>query len=364
MAQAPRDFGLATEPKELIHHRLERYKQLNKDNAKVLEKLAERGWEFGCFPIVESDLIEAKKLLTKQPLTHWMADDCVERCTNCYNKFSMLYRRHHCRYCGTIICASCSDLPYLGQQDQEERCCKKCYNKVQCCKIITHDGSITPELKKEILRIARKMKEWPEDAAIQKLIFMAYSKIMLLTYDHSITILQDIAIFTTNPLFPNFKDFLPSSQQQIPQIVLNQVLGLLINLTVLPSGSLKSFWNDTLLTQLWNCLPMEAPLCYKAAWVLKNLSFWNINWQTFITKEMFTRLLEIVHKGNQLMRLHLLTFIANIVSAVRELHFLDSNWSLSLADYVKETFGNDGFGAHKSLMVNAIRQFKKEDNKV
>ena len=55
--------------------------------------------------------------LNKDPLTtplprkihSWVNDDAVDRCYSCKTQFSMLFRRHHCRFCGRIFCYKCSD---------------------------------------------------------------------------------------------------------------------------------------------------------------------------------------------------------------------------------------------------------------
>ncbi|CEP64550.1 phosphatidylinositol-3-phosphate-binding ubiquitin-protein ligase LALA0_S12e01486g [Lachancea lanzarotensis] len=39
----------------------------------------------------------------------WQADDLMQNCLHCQTKFTFLVRKHHCRCCGGIFCASCSD---------------------------------------------------------------------------------------------------------------------------------------------------------------------------------------------------------------------------------------------------------------
>ncbi|SCU96491.1 LAFA_0G06590g1_1 [Lachancea sp. 'fantastica'] len=39
----------------------------------------------------------------------WQADDLMQNCLHCHTKFTFLVRKHHCRCCGGIFCASCSD---------------------------------------------------------------------------------------------------------------------------------------------------------------------------------------------------------------------------------------------------------------
>lgn len=39
----------------------------------------------------------------------WQPDEEALSCPLCENKFSLFYRRHHCRMCGRVVCGSCSD---------------------------------------------------------------------------------------------------------------------------------------------------------------------------------------------------------------------------------------------------------------
>ena len=38
----------------------------------------------------------------------WERNSMHPRCTACGRKFSFVVRRHHCRMCGTVVCADCS----------------------------------------------------------------------------------------------------------------------------------------------------------------------------------------------------------------------------------------------------------------
>ena len=42
------------------------------------------------------------------PLPRWQPDSEVAYCPICGNEFSLFYRKHHCRKCGRVVCASCS----------------------------------------------------------------------------------------------------------------------------------------------------------------------------------------------------------------------------------------------------------------
>eukprot|EP01102_Stenamoeba_stenopodia_P020116 TRINITY_DN7742_c0_g1_i2.p1 TRINITY_DN7742_c0_g1~~TRINITY_DN7742_c0_g1_i2.p1 ORF type:complete len:641 (+),score=97.16 TRINITY_DN7742_c0_g1_i2:458-2380(+) len=59
----------------------------------------------------------------------WIPDNEVNKCMLCQVSFTTLRRRHHCRKCGQIVCASCSNLkaylPHISV-DVPQRVCTKC----------------------------------------------------------------------------------------------------------------------------------------------------------------------------------------------------------------------------------------------
>ena len=71
----------------------------------------------------------------KAPL--WLQDNSVSMCQDCAGIFSMMRRRHHCRGCGQIICASCSKhrvfLPYLNRED---RVCNRCSARCKVAEMV------------------------------------------------------------------------------------------------------------------------------------------------------------------------------------------------------------------------------------
>lgn len=43
------------------------------------------------------------------PRPQWVSDDKAPQCKICATPFTVLFRRHHCRGCGNVVCALCSD---------------------------------------------------------------------------------------------------------------------------------------------------------------------------------------------------------------------------------------------------------------
>lgn len=91
----------------------------------------------------------------------WEADEDAKRCKDCESEFTFLSRRHHCRCCGHIFCATCCD-NYLSYDltrvhvikrwiDDEEyppfRTCNGCMQMLENRKLLqdNHEAKITVE---------------------------------------------------------------------------------------------------------------------------------------------------------------------------------------------------------------------------
>ncbi|EPX72563.1 ubiquitin-protein ligase E/phosphatidylinositol(3)-phosphate binding protein [Schizosaccharomyces octosporus yFS286] len=49
------------------------------------------------------------QLLIDTPAAEWQADEDVVSCTQCGSSFNWFRRKHHCRWCGKVYCANCSN---------------------------------------------------------------------------------------------------------------------------------------------------------------------------------------------------------------------------------------------------------------
>lgn len=71
---------------------------------------------------------EAGKIGNSAPV--WIPDRRVTMCQNCAVEFSVLVRRHHCRACGKVICATCSanKAPLRYREFEAARVCDECFD--------------------------------------------------------------------------------------------------------------------------------------------------------------------------------------------------------------------------------------------
>ncbi|KAI6646979.1 RUN and FYVE domain-containing protein 2-like [Oopsacas minuta] len=59
----------------------------------------------------------------------WVEDRTTNDCQKCQKSFTMKRRRHHCRNCGGIYCAACSDNNFsIAASSKPVRVCDNCYN--------------------------------------------------------------------------------------------------------------------------------------------------------------------------------------------------------------------------------------------
>jgi len=75
--------------------------------------------------------------------TIWQNDSEVNKCTVCSVKFSIFYRRHHCRKCGLIICNKCSNFTTNYNRYEKLRICTKCTETIDLKKILVNTSTQT-----------------------------------------------------------------------------------------------------------------------------------------------------------------------------------------------------------------------------
>ncbi|CAI5746043.1 unnamed protein product [Peronospora destructor] len=60
----------------------------------------------------------------------WESDVKVVKCGLCNSDFSLVKRKHHCRYCGRIMCSDCSSFLYFELSRRKHRVCSTCNNQL------------------------------------------------------------------------------------------------------------------------------------------------------------------------------------------------------------------------------------------
>ncbi|CAD6191955.1 unnamed protein product [Caenorhabditis auriculariae] len=77
-------------------------------------------------------MVELTEELRPLSEAEWAKDADVVVCTACAEKFTMAKRKHHCRRCGSIFCAACSDSRVkLPSNPKPVRVCDNCFSALQ-----------------------------------------------------------------------------------------------------------------------------------------------------------------------------------------------------------------------------------------
>lgn len=79
----------------------------------------------------------------QRPAALWVPDDFTTHCMmdDCDHKFNVLNRRHHCRYCGRLVCGPCSTnkLPHWSKSNKTVRVCSMCFQENENMKMMGHE---------------------------------------------------------------------------------------------------------------------------------------------------------------------------------------------------------------------------------
>ncbi|CAG4970759.1 unnamed protein product [Parnassius apollo] len=76
---------------------------------------------------------------TSEDTPNWTSDKDAVACAACTKEFSIARRKHHCRRCGHIFCAACSDkFVALSGNTKPVRVCDTCFAKVMYVCYVSH----------------------------------------------------------------------------------------------------------------------------------------------------------------------------------------------------------------------------------
>ena len=93
------------------------------------------------------------EFLRRKPLGVWRESTAAKHCVRCKASFGLLLRRHHCRECGEVVCASCS-VGRVLVHGIPKRCCPQCHDTLafqaaQVAAAITNDELARQQKQKE-----------------------------------------------------------------------------------------------------------------------------------------------------------------------------------------------------------------------
>ncbi|XP_013139671.1 PREDICTED: protein RUFY3 isoform X1 [Papilio polytes] len=79
-----------------------------------------------------AELLEKEAHSTTEDTPNWTSDKDAVACAACTKEFNIARRKHHCRRCGHIFCAACSDKTVaLPGNTKPVRVCDTCFNEVR-----------------------------------------------------------------------------------------------------------------------------------------------------------------------------------------------------------------------------------------
>jgi len=89
----------------------------------------------------------------------WAPDSSTKKCVLCQKSFNVVQRRHHCRYCGRVVCGSCSNQSITIQyiSSKAVRVCKECYVS------LTQDQMSPPSRQQSVISRASTHSLLPAD---------------------------------------------------------------------------------------------------------------------------------------------------------------------------------------------------------
>eukprot|EP01112_Ceratiomyxa_fruticulosa_P013429 TRINITY_DN3778_c0_g1_i1.p1 TRINITY_DN3778_c0_g1~~TRINITY_DN3778_c0_g1_i1.p1 ORF type:complete len:410 (+),score=58.25 TRINITY_DN3778_c0_g1_i1:187-1416(+) len=83
-------------------------------------------------PSLHSSIQSSNTTTSSSTVALWVPDIFESKCTDCHLSFSFVRRKHHCRSCGNIFCASCSNqVADVKGYPYKVRVCERCFIKLK-----------------------------------------------------------------------------------------------------------------------------------------------------------------------------------------------------------------------------------------
>jgi hypothetical protein len=86
-------------------------------------------WLIAIDTVIKTNVsITIDKTMEKSNAPFWMSDDSSTSCLLCKSSFTFFLRRHHCRACGKLVCAKCSQNKAVinNLEERKSRVCEEC----------------------------------------------------------------------------------------------------------------------------------------------------------------------------------------------------------------------------------------------
>mmetsp|Transcript_17960 Transcript_17960/g.28372 ORF Transcript_17960/g.28372 Transcript_17960/m.28372 type:complete len:552 (-) Transcript_17960:3960-5615(-) len=129
----------------------------NKWRTLITQQLQRREHDIQCL-MLKSSAINPKQCFGQQPQPPhipspvFVPDDYCEVCMRCSAKFGVMLRRHHCYYCGMLLCYDCTQKKlvdiwklYFAAKKEYIRVCDNCYANHQQDAVREHNEVSTDE---------------------------------------------------------------------------------------------------------------------------------------------------------------------------------------------------------------------------
>ncbi|KAI3636519.1 hypothetical protein MIR68_005464 [Amoeboaphelidium protococcarum] len=98
------------------------------DHASEAAMLINSIYEFATTPLQQSHMDQSRRSSYFAPI--WIPDEVAQTCMVCKCSFNFIIRRHHCRYCGAVVCSACSTHRVIinDQTMKPQRVCDLCHH--------------------------------------------------------------------------------------------------------------------------------------------------------------------------------------------------------------------------------------------
>eukprot|EP00808_Paulinella_micropora_P006701 g65337.t1 len=93
------------------------------------------------------------------PRTEWVPDEDAPNCMKCNSQFTCFFRRHHCRFCGLVVCSLCSEDRISGERSCVK--CKEAYGQAMKLEVVASSSPSLRNLKRLSPSVQRDSKSSP-----------------------------------------------------------------------------------------------------------------------------------------------------------------------------------------------------------